>query len=309
MGVRRPLLARAHRLALQTFPFSLVEQDPFADRVIRDAVLAANGEVAGLLKLTDELLVGRALDFAPAWLRDPESGRRGGLPASRVRAPVKQRTSSTAVGSSEGQTDDHTPRSSAAAEDSCRSACKSGRTVRAHDAQILDAMIVTNAIDVVEDQCHRSVTPNLALTTQLATPLFQPRLEEALLEVSPRRIGRVGHQYFRRGIRCRRFARLLAAFASKWSVEILHLRPSAEASEVVTNRPVAKRSQRVGPAKSVSNRLPGCCSLNGGLRITNVCSHGRRTEMASWGARTRTRSRSSKGSCASPLHHSPVVQR
>jgi hypothetical protein len=60
-----------------------------------------------------------------------------------------------------------------------------GGAVRAHDAQILDAMIVADAVDVVEDQGHRSAVPNLVLTTQLASSLFQSRVEEALLEVSP----------------------------------------------------------------------------------------------------------------------------
>jgi hypothetical protein len=56
------------------------------------------------------------------------------------------------------------------------------RAVGTHDAQVFKPVIITNAVDVVEDQGHRSPSPFLPLTTDFASPLFQsfgvePRLQ------------------------------------------------------------------------------------------------------------------------------------
>jgi len=41
-----------------------------------------------------------------------------------------------------------------------------GRAVRADDAQILKAIVIADAVDVIEDQAHGSAAPQLVLTAQ-----------------------------------------------------------------------------------------------------------------------------------------------
>jgi hypothetical protein len=60
---------------------------------------------------------------------------------------------------------------------------ESRRAIGADDLEILEAIVVGNAVDVIEDQRHPATAPHLVLATQLAYPRLQTGLEQARLEV------------------------------------------------------------------------------------------------------------------------------
>ncbi|HET8954922.1 MAG TPA: hypothetical protein VFN18_04610 [Solirubrobacterales bacterium] len=60
---------------------------------------------------------------------------------------------------------------------------ESRRAIRADDSQILDPVVIRNAVDVVEDQSHGPAAPIFVLTTHLAEPLLYPLGEESPLEI------------------------------------------------------------------------------------------------------------------------------
>src|SRR5919206_1789870 len=55
--------------------------------------------------------------------------------------------------------------------------------VRAHDAQVLDPVVVVHAVDVIEDQRHPPPVPDLALPAELTSALLEPGREQALLQL------------------------------------------------------------------------------------------------------------------------------
>jgi hypothetical protein len=46
-------------------------------------------------------------------------------------------------------------------------------TVRAHDSQVLDSIVISNTIDVVKDHRHALTAPKLILTAHLAARFLQ----------------------------------------------------------------------------------------------------------------------------------------
>jgi hypothetical protein len=55
--------------------------------------------------------------------------------------------------------------------------------IRADHPKILEAVVVANAVDVIEDHRHRPAAPHLALPAQLALRLLQTLRKKAVLEV------------------------------------------------------------------------------------------------------------------------------
>jgi len=55
--------------------------------------------------------------------------------------------------------------------------------VRAHDAEIFEPVVVTDAVDVVEDHGDSCPAPSLALAAQFANRLLEPILIETPLHV------------------------------------------------------------------------------------------------------------------------------
>jgi hypothetical protein len=55
--------------------------------------------------------------------------------------------------------------------------------VGANDPQVLKAVVVRHAVDVVEDQRHTLAVPLLALTAELTLPRLQPGLIKAILQL------------------------------------------------------------------------------------------------------------------------------
>lgn len=58
------------------------------------------------------------------------------------------------------------------------------RAIGADNPEILDPIVVGNAIDVIEDQCHPATTPAFALTAHLAPAPLQPPFEQSMLDVT-----------------------------------------------------------------------------------------------------------------------------
>ena len=56
--------------------------------------------------------------------------------------------------------------------------------VRAHNAEILKAVVVSNPVNVVEDQCHMATAPVLTEATKLTFPLLQPSFVKTSLEMA-----------------------------------------------------------------------------------------------------------------------------
>jgi hypothetical protein len=55
--------------------------------------------------------------------------------------------------------------------------------VRTEDAQVLEPVVVADAVDVVEDQGQLCAAPDFALSAELASSILQPFLVQALLEI------------------------------------------------------------------------------------------------------------------------------
>ena len=73
-----------------------------------------------------------------------------------------------------------------------------GGAVRAHDSQVLEAVVASVAVDVVEDQGHPAASPKLALATQLAPRLLQPFLIQAFLQMPAIECRVLDHDRFER---------------------------------------------------------------------------------------------------------------
>jgi hypothetical protein len=58
--------------------------------------------------------------------------------------------------------------------------------VRAHDAQVLDPVVIADAVHVIEDQGHSAPAPHLALAAQLALARFEARAVQPLLQMAAR---------------------------------------------------------------------------------------------------------------------------
>jgi hypothetical protein len=56
--------------------------------------------------------------------------------------------------------------------------------VRAHDPEILEAVVVPDAVDVVEDQRHAGAAPRLVLTAELADRRLDALAVETVLQMS-----------------------------------------------------------------------------------------------------------------------------
>ena len=63
---------------------------------------------------------------------------------------------------------------------------KRRRAVRADDPDVLDPVVVSRSVHVVENQAHSATTPDLPLATDFADRPLQPRLIEAGLEIAAR---------------------------------------------------------------------------------------------------------------------------
>ena len=75
--------------------------------------------------------------------------------------------------------------------------------IRAHDLQVLQAVVIGHAIDVIEDQREPAAPPDLVLSAELTTPDLQARIEETLLQRPSRVGGASRHDFLERTERTR----------------------------------------------------------------------------------------------------------
>jgi hypothetical protein len=61
---------------------------------------------------------------------------------------------------------------------------ESRRAIRTHDLQVLQPVVIWNAVDVVENQRHRPAPPVFVLAAPLAAPHLEALREEALLQLA-----------------------------------------------------------------------------------------------------------------------------
>jgi hypothetical protein len=52
-----------------------------------------------------------------------------------------------------------------------------GSAIRAHDSQVLEAVVVGYSVDVIEDQSHPATSPKLILAAHLASAHLESLLE------------------------------------------------------------------------------------------------------------------------------------
>jgi hypothetical protein len=59
---------------------------------------------------------------------------------------------------------------------------KSGGAVRTNNPEVFKAIVVSDPVDVIENQADPATVPDLVLTTELALSLLQTGVVQALLE-------------------------------------------------------------------------------------------------------------------------------
>ena len=128
---RRATMPSATRTSCRPLP--LVAAHPLAHRVVRDAVLGADGDPAQLAQVGEQLLVRRPLDLAPP--RRSRANASDAVPAALRAVPLRRRSggrNSTA----------HVAQHARAA--GCAPQCVSQRrgAVRADDPQVLEPVVV-----------------------------------------------------------------------------------------------------------------------------------------------------------------------
>src|SRR5262249_10188387 len=146
----------------------LVPPDPLAHRVVGYAVLPADRHEAHRLEVGEQLFVGRTVDLAGLRMRASP-----GLVVTHSAIP-------RAVAMLAAARNEELPavRAPALRELVLPTTMRVQRrgTVRANDPQVLDAVVVWHAVDVVEDQGHARPVPVLVLTTELAATRLQTGL-------------------------------------------------------------------------------------------------------------------------------------
>src|SRR5207245_1335074 len=123
-----------------------------------------------------ESRVGRAVDFA----------RLGPSQASIPPRPASLRAESLRCEASFEFDSAHT--TSTPSLSSCRTTAmgiERGGAVRAHDAEVVDPVVVADAADVIEDETHCASIPFLVLAAHFAAPSFDAFDKETLLQVPP----------------------------------------------------------------------------------------------------------------------------
>src|SRR5215208_7105900 len=138
----------------------LVPPDPLAHGVVTHAVPPAHGTPAHRGDLPLQPRVWRPIHLAPLRPRI----RRPGTPRPACRAAVAMghvsRSECLAASKAVTLTLDAVGPAAVGVERSC--------AVRAHDPEIVEPVVVVDAVDVIEDQAHRLALPLLALAAELA---------------------------------------------------------------------------------------------------------------------------------------------
>ena len=155
----------------------LVGANPLADRVVGDAVAAAGSAEPERADFSDQLGIRRSVNSAGGRPRDAGSGpARAALSrAVALRGALRAKRGTTAKAVLLGA------RNSAAA-----GAMRIERrgAVGTDDPEVLESVVVRDAVDVVEDHRHRRATPPLTLAAELTDPLLESGFVQSFLELT-----------------------------------------------------------------------------------------------------------------------------
>lgn len=129
--------------------------------------------------------------------------------------------------------------------------------VRTDHSQILDSMVVPDAVDVIQDHRHWPLPPNLTLSAQLTLRFLQTSREEPTLDVLAT-VGGVCDQDLRQGPRLA----LQIEASGRLGIKVLRgdlplLRVFLENAPSTTRRAEAQLAQAFCPRLRSGNRSPG----------------------------------------------------
>lgn len=162
-----------------TGAFSLIGAQPLANRVVRDAVATTGTAVAERTHLANQPRVRRPLD-TPRTRPGPPAAVPSGAALSRAVPLVPcpwDEGGAASLARPRLPRDPLVPRAMS---------LERGRAVRAEDPEVLDPVVIADAIDVVEDQSHRPAAPLRALATVLADRGLETGVVKAPLQVTSR---------------------------------------------------------------------------------------------------------------------------
>ena len=153
------------------------------------------------------------------------------------------------------------------------------RAIGAEDSQVLNPVVVPNAVDVIEDHRHPLAAPALALTALLAFRSLQAGLDQTLLQVAAA-VGRMLNENLLQWDPSP-LAQSLSAYGSTiemGGVDSPFGRVLLDGSGIAAGRSVAEQPQGLRPATGSRNRptkfLLGEAHTS---RHTNRCSQSRMT--------------------------------
>jgi hypothetical protein len=160
--------------------------------------------------------------------------------------------------------------------------------VRADNAEVLEAVVVSDTVDVVEDERHLASAPRAPLTAELAGRTFNAGLVEALLQV-PAAVRRAFDenliQWFCSAPTCRSSCRVRIKMVCRYSPAF---NVPAKRAVITTCSPQSESTERLAVGTRPGDRL----------RCLRACVRGPSHERMfvsrsdgtdDWGARTRTR--------------------
>ena len=158
-------------------PLALVLPHPLAHGVVGHPVPAADGAPARRLDLGEQLRQRRAVDNTAVGLGNAGLGpREARVRAVALRVVLRHEQRAAPVARS---------RRARAAQGLATVGVQRRGAVRAHDPQVLEAVVGRLAVDVVEDERHPLAAPQLALAAELAGALLEALAVQAALEVLP----------------------------------------------------------------------------------------------------------------------------
>ena len=173
-------------------PLALVLPHPLAHGVVGHPVPAADGAPARRLDLGEQLRQRRAVDNTAVGLGNAGLGPgEARVRAVALRVVLRHEQRAAPVARS---------RRARAAQGLATVGVQRRGAVRAHDPQVLEAVVGRLAVDVVEDQRHPLAAPQLALAAELAGALLQALAVQAALEVAAV-VARSAHEDFRHAAR------------------------------------------------------------------------------------------------------------
>ena len=128
-----------------------------------------------------------------------------------------------------------------------------GRAVRAQDPQVLQAVVVADAVDVVEDQAHRPSTPQLALAADLTARRLQPLAVETVLQMVAAVRRALDHDLFERPRPTPQARALRGARIEMVGLDGPPIDPDAKGAPVAAGRAEPEAPQGLGVAQRRAN--------------------------------------------------------